>query len=190
MAEKYLIVGLGNPGKTYEKTRHNIGFRIVKAIGMKYAITFRPSLIRAKGNLGKGMIQDKSVHLLMPLTYMNESGLSVRKSLNFFDIPIEHLIVIADDVAIPFGKLRLRKSGSCGGHNGLRNIETHLGTDQYTRLRIGVGSRQDGDLSDHVLGNFSVEEEVDLPQVVDRAIQGIEFWLASGIDAAMQEVNM
>lgn len=116
MTEKsFLIVGLGNPGKNYDDTRHNIGFRVVKALAAKYGYSFRPSLIRAKGNLAKGEIRGRSILLLLPLTYMNDSGIAVRKTSEYYEISPDHLVVIADDVALPFGKVRFRTKGSCGG---------------------------------------------------------------------------
>ncbi len=187
--KRFLIVGLGNPGKTYEDTRHNIGFRIVKALAAKWGITLRPSLIRAKGSFGKTTIQDKEAHLLLPLTYMNESGLAVRKCLNYYKIPLDQLMVVTDDVAIPLGTLRLRIKGSCGGHKGLSSVEKHLGTTEYARLRVGVGDRSVGELADYVLGRFSLEEQTQLPAIVDQAIHGIELWLEKGAETAMQEVN-
>lgn len=190
MKEPYLIVGLGNPGKTYEDTRHNIGFRVMKAFAAKYGISFHPALVRAKGSLGEGKVKDKKVYLLLPLTYMNESGLSVRKCVDYYKISPDSLIVVADDVALPFGRLRLRMQGSSGGHNGLKSVEAHLGTQEYMRLRIGVSDRQSGDLSDHVLGQFTKEEQKELPAIVDRAIHTLEVWLSEGMEVAMHEANV
>lgn len=190
MTEKsFLIVGLGNPGKMYDNTRHNIGFRAVKALAAKYALSFRPALIRAKGNLAKGKIQNKSVLLLLPLTYMNDSGLAVKKTCDFYKISPDHLVAITDDVALPIGKIRFRVKGSCGGHNGLRSIESHLKTQEYSRLRIGVGDHGQEELAEYVLGRFTREEELLLTDVVDQVIHGIEVWLENGSEIAMQEVN-
>lgn len=189
MEERFLIIGLGNPGKKYDDTRHNVGFRVVKALAEKYAISFRPALIRAKGSLGEGRIHEKKATLLLPLTYMNESGLSVRKCANYYKVPFENLFVVTDDTALPFGQLRIRVKGSCGGHNGLKSVEAHLGTQEYTRLRIGVGSHGERELSDYVLGTFSQEELREMPDVVDRAIQAIEVWLSDGSEVAMLSAN-
>ncbi len=186
---RFLIVGLGNPGRSYEDTRHNIGFRTVKALAGKYAMTFRPSLVRAKGSLAEGSVQDKKTLLLLPLTYMNESGSAVKKCSSYYKVPIENLIVVADDVALPFGQLRIRTKGSCGGHNGLRSVEAHLATQEYARLRIGVGGPSGSELADYVLNRFSVEEQRALPDIVDRAVQAIELWLSEGAETAMQEAN-
>lgn len=189
MSERFLIVGLGNPGKKYEDTRHNIGFRIIKVLAAQYGVTPRPALIRAKGSLAEAKVDDKKILLLMPLTYMNDSGLSVRKCMNYYKVPIEKTLIVTDDVALPFSQLRLRVKGSCGGHNGLRSIEAHLGTPEYPRLRIGVGEQKQGDLADYVLGKFSAEEQRALPEVVENAVQAIELWLSFGAEAAMLKVN-
>lgn len=189
MEDRFLIIGLGNPGKTYERTRHNIGFRVVKALAAQYGILFRPSLVRAKGSVGEGKIKEAKALLLLPLTYMNESGLSVRKCMDYYKIQKDHLIVVTDDVALPFGQLRIREKGRSGGHNGLKSIQAHLGTDEYVRMRFGVGDRLHGELSDYVLGTFNSEEEQELPQIVERATHFIEMWLLEGVEAAMQEAN-
>lgn len=189
MEERYLVVGLGNPGKTYEDTRHNIGFRVVKALGAKYGVVFKPALVRAKGSLGEGIVREKKTRMLMPLTYMNESGSAVKRCSRFYKIPNDHLIVVTDDVALPFGQLRLKSQGSAGGHNGLKSVQAHLGTQEYPRLRIGVGDNRKGELSDYVLGRFTLEEQRQLPDVVDQAIEAIELWLSEGIGTAMQEAN-
>lgn len=187
--DRFLIIGLGNPGKTYETTRHNIGFRVLKTLAKKYEISFRPSLFRAKGSVGEGMIAGKQVLLLMPLTYMNESGLSVKRCIQEYKIPKNRLLVVVDDVAIPFGTLRLRAQGSSGGHNGLKSVEAHLGGQEYARLRVGVSDRDTGSLADYVLSQFTDQEEELLPSVLDQAIQAIEGWLVSGGEEAMKEVG-
>lgn len=187
--ERFLIVGLGNPGKTYEDTRHNIGFRVVKALASKYGITFRPALVRAKGSLGEGKIHEKKTQLLLPLTYMNESGMAVKKCVNYYKIAVENLIIVTDDVALPFGELRIRTKGSCGGHKGLRSVEAYLGTQEYTRLRIGVGDSNEGELADYVLDRFTLEEQKSLPEIVDRAAHALELWLREGAESAMQQAN-
>ena len=180
MEKRCLIVGLGNPGRSYDDTRHNIGFRIVKVLARKYALTFKPSLVRAKGSVAEGLVQEKKALLLLPLTFMNESGLSVGKCVRYFKVPIDRLIVVTDDVALPFGKLRMRSKGSSGGHNGLKSVQAHLGTEEYMRLRIGVGESSEEELSDYVLGKFSSKEELLLPEIVERAISALELWLTEG----------
>lgn len=189
MEERFLIVGLGNPGKTYDDTRHNIGFRIVKALAEKYNISFRPSLIRMKGSIGEGTIREREVRLLLPLTFMNESGLSVRKGIDFYKIPLDRLIVVADEVDLPFGRLRLKVKGSSGGHKGLKSIEAHLGTQEFARLKVGVGGRSEGELAGHVLGKFTKEEQSALPEIIDRAVIALEMYIAEGAEPAMQQIN-
>lgn len=174
--DRYLIIGLGNPGKEYDNTRHNIGFRIVKALAEKYSIQMRSALVRAKGSLGQGVIDEKECLLLLPFTYMNESGGAVKKCMDYYKIPSDHLIVIVDDVALPFGNLRLRKEGSAGGHNGLKSVEAYLGQN-YPRLRVGIGDREHGELADYVLSTFTTEEERALPEIVDNAIGMVSAWL-------------
>lgn len=189
MAECYLVIGLGNPGKVYEDTRHNIGFRIAKTLGAKYGATFKPDLARVKGSLGKICIEEKEIRILMPMTYMNESGLSVGMCRRFYKMPTSHLIVVTDDASLPFGKIRLREQGSSGGHNGLKSVEAHLGTQEYSRLKVGIGDNEEQDLSDHVLGRFTQKQQQQLPKVVNEAVEAIELWISKGIKMAMQKVN-
>jgi len=189
MEERYLIVGLGNPGKTYDDTRHNIGFKVVKALAEKHKISFRSSLFRMKGSVGEGIVSEKKAQLLLPLTFMNESGRAVRKAVDYYQLPLGHLIVVVDDVDLPFGTLRLREKGSSGGHKGLKSIEAHLGTQDYTRLKVGVGGREKGDLADYVLGKFTKEEQSALSEIIDRAVMALELWIAEGAEPASQKVN-
>lgn len=187
--EIYLVVGLGNPGKSYEDTRHNAGYKAVKRLAEKAGLVFKPDLEIAKGQVARGVIGGKRVLLLLPLTYMNESGLSVRLCADYFKIPHDHLIVVVDDVALPFGKLRLRTTGSSGGHNGLKSIEAHLESQNYTRLRIGVGEDLESELADYVLAKFTEEEKGALNEIMDKAVTIIEIWLALGPDVAMKSAN-
>jgi peptidyl-tRNA hydrolase, PTH1 family len=170
-----MIVGLGNPGDQYEKTRHNAGWLAITTLAAKHGMKFRrQSELSAK--IAQGMMGDEKVFLVLPLTYMNSSGEAVRLCSNYFRILLENLLIVCDDIALPFGELRLRKEGSSGGHNGLKSIESHLGTQLYARLRIGVGDRLQGDLADHVLGHFSSEEEEKFPTIIDEAVEIIEKW--------------
>jgi PTH1 family peptidyl-tRNA hydrolase len=172
--EQYLIVGLGNPGSRYEGTRHNMGFSTVKALAKKWAFSFAPALVQAKGTLATGKALEKTFFLLLPLTYMNESGLAVKRCLDFYQIPLPQCLIVADDVHLPFGELRLRKKGSSGGHNGLKSVAAHLGTEEYNRLRIGIGRQGEMPLADYVLDRFTEEENQQLPQVLERAVETIE----------------
>lgn len=184
----FLIAGLGNPGKAYEKTRHNIGFRAVEAIAKKNAIDFRRKLF-LKGRVAHGVVGDKQLYLLEPETYMNLSGLLVAKMMKRHSIALERLLVIVDDVALPFGQIRLRSSSGSGGHNGLKSVEESLGTNAYARLRIGVGDRTEGDLASYVLARFTPSEEKLIPEVLERVAEVADVWLTEGLTSAMNRAN-
>ncbi|MDX8431313.1 MAG: aminoacyl-tRNA hydrolase [Candidatus Algichlamydia australiensis] len=184
----YLVVGLGNPGKRYELTRHNMGFEVVQGLASKHGMSFK-SAQRFGADLAKGELFGKEVLIALPMTYMNLSGNAVRKILDFYKIPIEKLLVVADDVAIDYGRLRLRTKGSSGGQKGLQHIEELLSTKEYSRLRIGIGDREHGDLADYVLGKLTEEERELLPQIVRGAIEAIETWLDKGTDEAIPLAN-
>lgn len=188
MNEKFLIAGLGNPGKTYEKTRHNVGFEALSLLAGKYRLPFRKRL-QWKGAVAEGNIGNADVILVKPLTFMNDSGASVGAALDYLKIELSRLLVVVDDVAIPMGQLRMRTDSSSGGHNGLKSIEEHLLTNRFARLRIGVGYGQGGDLVSHVLSKFSAEEEKFLPEILDRAVRAIEIWLEQGLNRAMDFAN-
>lgn len=189
MAKRSLIVGLGNPGKSYERTRHNIGFASVEGFAKKYGLEFRKQL-KFKGTIAEGQIGGDSILLLEPLTYMNNSGEAVALVMRYLQIDLSRLLIVTDDVDIPLGQLRMKINSGPGTHNGLKSIEEHLQTNRYARLRIGVGDRQEGNLADHVLGRFSEEEEKLVPGVLERAIQAIEIWLDKGITSAMDFANV
>ena len=155
-----LIVGLGNPGKAYENTRHNMGWRIVKKMAEKKP----PEGVKVK--------------FLLPSTYMNSSGEEVKVNMDDFKLGLKDLLIVCDDVALPFGKLRLRDKGSSGGHNGLKSIEEHLSSQIYSRLKVGVDAPVEGiDLADYVLSRFTPEETAALPEIEERAIVTIEEWI-------------
>jgi peptidyl-tRNA hydrolase len=154
----FLIVGLGNPGKEYEDTRHNIGFKVVDNIAKEYNIEINRQ--KFKGIYGEGFIDGKKVMLLKPTTYMNLSGESVREAVDFYNLENEEVLVIYDDISLETGSLRIREKGSAGGHNGIKSIIAHLGSDVFPRIKVGVG-QPTGDLVKHVLGRFS-KEEVDV----------------------------
>ncbi len=183
-----LIVGLGNPGKTYEKTRHNIGFTAVDLLARKYRLEFKKQL-QFKGVLAEGKIGETSVMLLKPLTFMNLSGEAVVLVMRYYQMDLSQLLIITDDVALPLGQLRIRINSGSGGHNGLKSVEESLQTNRYPRLRIGVGDRDHGDLLDHVLGKFSKEEETLIPSVLERVVQAVEIWLDDGLTSAMNFAN-
>lgn len=189
MGNKFLIVGLGNPGKQYDRTRHNIGFAAVDELSRKHKLEFRKQL-KFKATVAEGQIGGDDAILLKPLTYMNNSGEAVALVANYLQIDLSRILIVADDVAIPLGQLRMKINSSSGGHNGLKSVEEHLQTDRYARLRIGVGDKQGGELTDHVLGRFSEEEEKLIPGVLERAVQSIEIWLDKGITSAMDFANV
>lgn len=188
MANRALIVGLGNPGKSYDRTRHNIGFAALALLARKRGLVFRKQL-KFKGSVAEGKIGDDPVVLLMPLTFMNLSGEAVALVMHYFQIDLSRLLILVDDVALPLGQLRIRINSGSGGHNGLKSIEECLQTSRYARLRIGVGDRDEGNLTDHVLGRFSDEEEKLVPAVLERAVQAAEIWLDKGITSAMNFAN-
>ena len=185
----YIIAGLGNPGKQYENTRHNIGWQIIDALADKHNIRVLES--KFKGLVGKGMIGGEKVLLVKPLTYMNLSGECIGEAVNFFKIDeTAELIVIADDISLDVGHIRMRKKGSAGGHNGLKNIIAHLGHEEFIRMKIGVGDKPAGyDLADYVLGHFKKEEEAALLECKKNAVLAIEAILSDGIDKAMNLYN-
>lgn len=182
-----LIVGLGNPGTKYEKTRHNLGFEVVKAYAKKQDWSFKNDL-RLKGKLAKGRYEEIETILLLPMTYMNLSGISIEKALKYFKIPLDKLLVVVDEVYLTLGTLRLRPYGSSGGHNGLKSIEGHLHTQNYSRLRLGVGSRSGSHIANHyrlesyVLDNFAEDEQDPVIDVIDKGVKVIESWICEGFE--------
>lgn len=184
----FLIVGLGNPGSAYDKTRHNIGFSILEQLAIKNGWAFKDAS-RLQGRLAQGVINGRKGLLLLPMTYMNSSGESLRLCMDYFKVLTNNIMVVSDDISIPFGTLRLKPSGSSGGHNGLKSIESHLGTQIYPRLRVGVGDRTHGALADFVLSRFSESEMQQIPQIIERSANALEVWVKEGIVKAMQHAN-
>ncbi|NGU51992.1 aminoacyl-tRNA hydrolase [Clostridium perfringens] len=158
-----LIVGLGNPGKQYEKTRHNIGFDVIDYMADKYNIDVNRE--KFKGICGEGFIENKKVILLKPLTYMNLSGESIREFANFYKLEDDEIIVVYDDISLDIGRLRIREKGSAGGHNGIKSIIQNLGGDKFPRVKVGVGQPKDN-LVNHVLGKFSKEDREHIEKVI------------------------
>ncbi len=187
--EMFIIAGLGNPTLQYEGTRHNVGFDVIDAIAEEYNISVDYTQQRAR--TGKGIIAGQKVILAKPQTYMNLSGESVRGLADYYKIDEEsQLLVIYDDVNLDVGQLRIRKKGSAGGHNGVRSIITHLGTDVFQRIKIGVGEKPPYyDLADYVLGHFSEEERKKMKEGYGRAVRAVEMILEGRIDSAMNEFN-
>jgi len=177
-------VGLGNPGRSYARTRHNIGFRVVEALAEAHAAPRWRSKFDAK----VAQLTDLDAILALPQTYMNDSGSSVAPLAGFYKVRPAHMLVVCDDANLPFGRLRMRRSGSDGGHNGLASIIYAIHATGFPRLRVGIG-RQDGDLIDHVISAFSKEEESALPGIIARCVAGVETFLDSGIEAGIALVN-
>lgn len=185
----YLIVGLGNPTAKYEKTRHNAGFDVIDAIADKYGIEL--NLRKGKAFCGTGYIEGQKVMLAKPQTYMNLSGDSVSALVNFYKLdPMEDLIVVFDDISLVPGNLRIRKKGSAGGHNGIKDIIAKTGTDQFARVKVGVGEKPAGwDLADYVLGGFSKEDEALVKEACEHAAEAATEILTDGPDKAMNDFN-
>lgn len=185
----WLLVCLGNPGDKYENTRHNVGFMVADELAERQKKPIQKLKFKALTNLFT--ISGEKVLVMKPITYMNLSGEAVRQAADFYKISPDHILVISDDTALAVGRLRIRKKGSAGGHNGLKNIIQHLGTDQFPRLRIGVGEKPhpDYDLADWVLGKFQGEDKKAIDAAVKRAADAVECILSEGLDRAMGTFN-
>ena len=182
-----LVVGLGNPGDRYRGTRHNVGFEVIDEVARRHGISVRRRQFRAL--VGDGLVAGVRVVLVEPQTYMNLSGESVGGLARMYRVAGPDIIVVSDDVALPIGKLRLRLLGSAGGHNGLKSLEAHLGTQDYKRVRIGVGGPQTSGLTDHVLGRYTADERLVIDAAVPRAADALEMALRDGFEAAMNVFN-
>lgn len=185
----YIIVGLGNPGRQYENTRHNVGFQVVEELAGQEHIAVLEK--KQKAVIGKGFVAGQKCILAKPLTFMNLSGEGVRQLLDYYKVDeTRELIVISDDVSLELGQIRIRKKGSAGGHNGLKNIIGQLGHDSFIRVKIGVGEKKPGwDLADHVLSRFSDQERKVICDTIVRSADAVRTIIAQGPDAAMNEFN-
>lgn len=188
-----LIVGLGNPGAKYDRTRHNIGFEAIDTLAKVWQIGLSENR-KFQGFFGEGMAAGRvKIRLLKPTTYMNNSGQAIRAVTDWYKLPPESVLVIYDDMDLPVGKLRLRLSGSAGGQNGMKSTIAHLGTQTFPRLRIGIGSAKNGDVAgdavSHVLGRFSAREAEVMTEVLHLAVSAIELSLKQGVDKAMSLYN-
>jgi PTH1 family peptidyl-tRNA hydrolase len=181
-----IVVGLGNPGRDYAGTRHNIGFIVVNRLARLAGGTTVKKRFRSE--IVEGLLDGEKFVLVAPQTYMNLSGHAVREVVNWYHLPHDDLIVVADDLDLPFGTLRMRARGSAGGHNGLASVIEQLGTQEVPRLKIGIG-RGPGNASARVLSRFSPEEEKNLPELIERAAAGVRLWAREGVIAAMNDVN-
>ena len=182
-----LIVGLGNPGTKYRGHRHNVGFMLVDRMCAQYGVGALRS--KFKGEFGKASIRGRDVVLLKPNTFMNLSGESVGPAMTFFKVETPELLVVHDELDLPFGTVRLKVGGGTAGHNGLKSIQSHCGGPGFMRLRIGIGRPQSGSVQGHVLGDFSVSESAELENVLQRATAAIEDVLDLGIRTAMNRHN-
>ncbi|HEV3261528.1 MAG TPA: aminoacyl-tRNA hydrolase [Gemmataceae bacterium] len=182
-----VVVGLGNPGNRYAGTRHNVGFAVIHRLADGPGCGRFQSRFQAQ--VAELMEGPHKVLLAMPETFMNLSGRCVRELVDFYQLPLEDLLVVCDDINLPLGKLRARARGTHGGHNGLRDIQNHLGTTAYARLRIGVDTPQQKDAIDHVLGRFRPSERPVIDEAVAQAVQAVGVWVHQGIEACMNQYN-
>lgn len=184
----YIIVGLGNPTSKYDGTRHNIGFDVITRISDDYNIPL--DINKHKAILGSGYIEGEKVILAKPQTYMNLSGESVRALADFFKVDADNIIIIYDDISLDVGKLRLRTKGSAGGHNGIKSIIAHLGTESFPRIKVGVGDKPTGwDLADYVLSHFTKEENEIIRESLEKSSVAVKTIIKDGMDAAMNLCN-
>ena len=183
----YIIAGLGNPGKQYENTRHNLGFITVDQLAEKLGVTVNK--IKFKSLIGETRIGTEKVVLLKPQTFMNNSGEALREAIDFYKVGPENLMVIYDDIDIPTGRIRIRQSGSGGTHNGMRSILSHLDSDTFPRIRIGIGCEDRGELMDYVLGGFTKVEVEPLEKACIKAAEAAICYVEYGIDIAMNRYN-
>ena len=185
----WLLVCLGTPGDKYENTRHNVGYMVADEVAERQNKPIQKLKFKALTNLLT--ISGEKVLVMKPITYMNLSGEAVRQAVDFYKVAPDHVLVVSDDTALAVGRLRIRAKGSAGGHNGLKNIIQHLGTDQFPRIRVGVGEKPhpDYDLADWVLGKFTGEDKKAMDAAVKRAADGVECIIAQGCDRAMNQFN-
>lgn len=185
----YIIVGLGNPGDKYEKTRHNVGFNVIDLLAKEYSIDV--SKLKHKALIGEGRVGTEKVILVKPMTYMNLSGESVVDICNYYNVDLENVIVIYDDIDLDVGKIRIRKKGSGGTHNGMRSIIKCLGSNEFPRVRIGISKPKNGqDLADFVLSRFAKEDEKSLNESFENAVAAIDCAIRQDLDLAMNRYNV
>jgi PTH1 family peptidyl-tRNA hydrolase len=189
MENWFLIVGLGNPGREYLRTRHNAGFLLVELLAARWRVEWTAER-KFQSRLARTGRDGRTVVLCQPQTFMNLSGEAVGSLMDFYRLPVGRLLVVVDDADLPLGEIRLRTGGSSGGHHGLESVEQHLATREYARLRIGIGRRDGGrEITDYVLSRFSAEESALMEQVLARAADQTECWLADGAEKAMNLFN-
>jgi len=185
----WIIVGLGNPGSQYDRTRHNVGFRVMDALADSLGVKLNRSRFRAL--TATATIGGEKVLLLKPQTFMNASGMAVEPAAAFYKVPTDRILVIFDDISLPIGKIRIRADGSAGGHNGLKSLISALGGQSFPRIKVGVGDKPhpDYDLADWVLSKFSAKEEKDLAPAVENAVDAVSFFLKNGTEKTAAKFN-
>lgn len=183
----YLIIGLGNPEDRYGATRHNVGFETINYFAQEENIELKK--VKHRALIGEGFVGGKKVMLVKPQTYMNLSGESVREIIDYYNVPLENILVVYDDIALEVGRLRLRSKGSGGTHNGMRSIIYQLREDEFPRLRIGIGKPERQDLTSYVLGRFSQEDKEKIIEAIKKAREAIKLFISKGIQEAMNEFN-
>lgn len=189
MENLFVIAGLGNPGRKYDNTRHNVGFDTIDLLSSKHGI--KVSKVNFKAITGDGRIGGERVLLVKPQTFMNLSGESVREIVEWYKLPMSRLLLVYDDVDLPMGRVRIRAKGSSGSHNGMKSVIYQLGSDEFPRIRIGIGSAPEGwDLADYVLSRFGSEDRKTIDGSVANAASAAAVWISSGIEAAMNQYNI
>lgn len=183
----YIIAGLGNPGKEYSGTRHNVGFDTIDCLAEKYNVNINK--LKFNSVYGETTINGEKVMLVKPVTYMNRSGIALDEIIKFYKIPVENLIVVYDDIDIPVGTLRIRPHGSPGTHNGMKSIIQHLGSD-FPRIRIGIGRNPNMDLADYVLQRFNAEDRDKISSIITKAAEAAVEIINSNVDSSMQKYNI
>ena len=183
-----LVVGLGNPGRRYQRTRHNVGYEVLSRLAARHALG--PAKARFQGDVVEAKLAGEKALLLCPTTFMNLSGGSVREAMSFYKLTEQDLLIVCDDLNLPVGKLRLRCGGSSGGQKGLENIIQKLGGDQFARLRIGIGAAPpQWDWADYVLSEFAADERPIIDQALDQSVDAVELWAAEGAECCMNRYN-
>ena len=185
----WIIVGLGNPGSQYDRTRHNVGFRVLDQLADSLGVKINRS--RFKALTASATIGGEKVLLMKPQTFMNASGLAVEPAAAFYKVPRERILVVFDDVSLPVGKIRIRADGSAGGHNGLKSLISSLGGQNFPRIKVGVGEKPhpDYDLADWVLGKFTAKEEKDLAPAMEHAAEAVEYYIRNGVEKTAGKFN-
>jgi PTH1 family peptidyl-tRNA hydrolase len=183
----FLLVGLGNPGQKYARTRHNVGFDVVDRLGERWGIAVTRSTSQSLA--GDGLVKDERAVLLKPQTYVNRSGGPVRAAMDFYKVPLANVVVVHDELEVAFGRVRIKRGGGHGGHNGIRDLNQHLGQD-YPRVRVGTGRPPEGwDPADFVLARWKEDEGQEVLRMIERAADAIESVITDGVDAAMNRFN-